>query len=470
MFKQHSFYFFTGFLIVVFLAVRFALGFDGLYGQDAYEYLRYTEALTAFLQTGKLPGDYFWGVYYPILGSLLNFVVTASLALQLISVLSLLIASVYLQKIIQLLYKEPEPETLTFLFFTLSPIALIHSLLNMSDMLACGLTTATVFHFLNYTEKRVGFNFIIAVSLTVVAVLTRYAAIVVIAPFAFSAFIRLIQQKDFKTLLLSVIPVGVLVVPHLLIRSQNSLQFLNHQWLQSWSFYNIFRNHFITVDGEMQYPAINLVYSLYSFFHPIYFLFGIFLVMYLIWKKTPKIKKQQQLLLVAIVLYGFFLAGIPFQNKRFLLLSFPLVIAFLFPFLKQMLGAVPYKKTALILIFLIQCALFLFFGKSFYERNRLEKTIAVKMLEHQNQTLYAFDIDIALQGRNLDFHYRNLWKEKYSDYEKNALLLINEKQVEKQWKGKNPLLNWENLKQNYELRKLENLNGDFNLYRIVGKK
>lgn len=92
------------------------------------------------------------------------------------------------------------------------------------------------------------------------------------------------------------------------------------------------------------------------------------------------------------------------------------------------------------------------------------------MKSYQGKTLYAFDIDIALKRRKLDFNYISLWKTKYSDFEENALILINEKQLEKQWKGKNPLLNWKHLKNNYRLEKLKHFSGDFNLYRIDGKK
>ena len=48
-------------LIPCFL-VRFLYGFDGAFGQDPYEYLRYTDALKNWMVNGTHPGDYFWPI------------------------------------------------------------------------------------------------------------------------------------------------------------------------------------------------------------------------------------------------------------------------------------------------------------------------------------------------------------------------------------------------------------------------
>ena len=45
--------------ILILITLRYVLNFDGLYGQDAYEYLRYSKEIHTFLLTGSNPGDYF---------------------------------------------------------------------------------------------------------------------------------------------------------------------------------------------------------------------------------------------------------------------------------------------------------------------------------------------------------------------------------------------------------------------------
>jgi len=457
--------------ILCWVVVYFGFSFDGLYGQDAYEYLRYTEALKTFLENGTPPGDYFWGVYYPILGSVLSFILpSTTLSLQLISVGSLILCGIYLKKIIQLIYKQKNTDLIPVLFFTLSPIVLVHSLLVMSDMLACCFTTLAVYQLLYCIKKSDSKSFVFGSIFVALALLTRYASIVILLPFCLSAFYQMLSTKRFWTLLFSVAAVGLVAVPHLVIRSQNSLQFLSHQWLQNWNFFNLFESSFTTIDGTMQYPFINLIYIAFSFIHPVFLAFGLLLLIFFLKKRTFWFTKYQKLILAAIVMYALFLGGIPFQNKRFLLLSFPLVIAFLYPLTQQVLLQFKNRKIVVFLIVLTQLSIGTYYAKTFYQRNQLEKTIAKAMKQYEDATLYSFDIDIALKGRKLRFNYKSLWKEKLHEFDKNALLLVNEKQLQKQWQGKNPLYNWEILQKQYELEKINAFESDFNLYRIGNKK
>ncbi|MGX7667208.1 ArnT family glycosyltransferase [Flavobacterium pedocola] len=451
--------------------VYFAFSFDGLYGQDAYEYLRYTEALKTYFENETPPGDYFWGVYYPILGSMLSFILpSTALSLQLIAVGSLMVSGIYLKKIIQLIYKKESVGLIPVLFFTLSPIVLVHSVLAMSDMLACCFTTLAVYQLLHCIEKAEARSFILGSIFVALAMLTRYASIVILLPFCLVAFYQMVSLKKFWVLLFSVVLTALIAVPHLVIRSQNSLQFLSHQWLQNWEFYHLFQSGFTTVDGSMQYRFINLIYIFFSFYHPVFLVFGLLLLGFLLKKRIYSFTKYQKLLLVAIVLYALFLGGIPFQNKRFLLLSFPLVIALLFPLIEPVLLQFKNQKAVVFLVVLTQLSIGTYYGNSFYQRNQLEQNIAKEMKPYEHNTLYAFDIDIALKGRQLHFNYKSIWKEKLHEFDKNALLLVNEKQLEKQWKDKNPLLNWNALQKQYELEKINAFEGDFNLYRIGNKK
>jgi hypothetical protein len=449
------------------MVAYFGFSFDGLYGQDAYEYLRYTEALKTFLLTGTPPGDYFWGVYYPILGSLISCIVpNTALALQLLSVVSLLIATIYTNKIIGLVYTEKATGPLVFLFFTLSPIVIIHSLLVMSDMMACCLTTTAIYFLLSFTKTIKTGQLLAGVALASMAILTRYVAIVILVPFAMAAFIALIKSKRYAMMLYSVLLMALIAAPHLWIRSQDSLHFLSHQWLQSWQFVNLFKADFTTVDGVAHNHFINLVYAFFSFFHPIFMVFGCVLLIAIAWKRNFYINSSQKLILVSIVMYAVFLAGIPFQNKRFLLLSFPLVVVLLFPFIQQSIRLLKYRNVVLAFVGFVQILLAAWFIMPFYNRNLLEKHIAAAVAPYQNQTLYAFDIDIALQGRKLQFNYKNLFLQKYSDFGQNALVLVNEKQLMKQWQGKNPAMNFLDLKEKYSLLILAELPEGWTLYKI----
>ena len=97
--RKNYFYLKAGFLTILFFIVRFVLQFDGLYGQDAYEYLRYTNEMYSFFANGTLLGDYFWGIGYPFFGCIFNFFVhDGAVALQLVSLAAALITWIYTDK------------------------------------------------------------------------------------------------------------------------------------------------------------------------------------------------------------------------------------------------------------------------------------------------------------------------------------------------------------------------------------
>lgn len=471
MFKQKNTLLLLFFGIILFCLIRIVLSFDGLYGQDAYEYLRYTESLGQYYKTGKNPGDYFWGVYYPLLGSFLTFIVgNSALALQLISFISALVSSIYLNKIIELIYKEKTNSLIIFVFFTLSPIILIHSLLVMSDMLTCAFLLISIYHLLNYLENFKKSSFLIGITFCLIAVLTRYAAIVILLPIGLVVVIKLIKNKHFSLLLYTLPIIPVISLPHVAIKLQNSIQFLSHSWLQNWNILNIFKSDFITQEGPRNNHFINLIYICFTFLHPIFMFFGIGIIGYSIKNRFRKWNKYQILLVVSILVFSLFIGGIPYQNKRYLIPAFALIVIVIYPQVKNIILNFNNKKTMYLVVFFIQLTLTFYFGKQFYERNKLEKNIVNEMKPLQGNTLYVFDIDVALQGRGLQFNYKNLFIEKYIVYEKNALVLINEKQLEKQWKEKNPLINWENIQKKCVLVKLKTSDKNWSLYKISALK
>lgn len=456
---------------MVWAVVYFGFSFDGLYGQDSYEYLRYSEAIKTFLTTGKPPGDYFWGVYYPILGSILSFIIpNNALALQLISLLSLLITTCYIEKIIYLVYKETSSQNIPFLFFTLSPIVLIHSFLVMSDVLTCCFVSIAFFYFLQYLGTSKNKSVLIGVLFCAFAVMTRYAAAVILFPISCLVFIQLIKTKNYKVFALSIPIVVLVLIPHLLIRSQNSLQFLSNEWLKSWDIINLFRKSFKTVDGEIHNKFINLIYIFYQILHPIYSFIGIILIAFFIKLKRVNSYKYLKLILFTISIYAVFLGGIPCQAKRFFLLSFPLIIVYFYPIIKQFFVSIKHPKLVFISFFIIQLTLGVFFAQPFYTRNKLEKIICLEMKKYQGKTIYIFDIDLAMKGRRLQFDYQNLYYKRYSDFKKNSLVLLNENQLEKQWKRENPMINWECIQKKCVLVKLKTMHKDWSLYKIIALK
>ena len=147
--------------ILFWLIIYWGYGFDGLYGQDSYEYLRYANAIRNFILTGENPGDYFWPLYYPIFGAIVSLVIKNTvISLQLISVLSLSVSSIYLYKLMLLVFpfKKKITALYTILFFIFSPFVIRSSMIIMSDILATCFIILTVYNFYKFKINTTIFN------------------------------------------------------------------------------------------------------------------------------------------------------------------------------------------------------------------------------------------------------------------------------------------------------------------------
>lgn len=150
-------------------------------------------------------------------------------------------------------------------------------------------------------------------------------------------------------------------------------------------------------------------------------------------------------------------------------MSFPIVLVVLFQYFNWIMERLQTKTQKWILIFtmvLIQMVLCALSVKPILERNRFEREIALQMIPHQNNTLYSFDVDVALQGRKLQFNYQNLWVKKRTSFEENALVLFHPKQFESKWKDHQLMQNWRFLQQHYNLKAINRFADGWTLYKI----
>lgn len=445
--------------------------FDGLYGQDAYEYLRYTNRLKAFFLEGSPPGDYFWPVYYPLLGSILSILVGHSaFALQLLSLLALATTAVYLYKTILFFYPDTKHSfTYTVLFFLLSPYAFKLGLIAMSDMLTTAFISSCFYYCFKYLENNKPSLLYLAIALATSAIMSRYVAIVVLFPLALYIFYAVLKNKHTLHLLALAILFFILCLPHFYLKtSAGPTAFLSHEFLKEWSIVHFLQSAFTTQEGHINTNTFpNIIYALSSFFHARYVAFGSIFLIVLVIKKAWH--QYNYILLASILLYAFFLAGIPRQNSRFLLLSFPFILILFYPAFNSLLLLIKHKNiqySLLLFIALLQLGLCIYSMQPVLKRNALEIEIAQALKPYQANTLYAFDMDIALQGRALNFDYQNLWTKEYEQFTKGSYVLFNVQKLAQQWEGKNPMINWHALNNNYELQTIKTLNDGWVLYQI----
>jgi 4-amino-4-deoxy-L-arabinose transferase-like glycosyltransferase len=461
---------------IVLILIRIIFDFNGLYGQDSYEYLRYSRRLTELLTTGMPPGDYFWPVNFPLLGAILSLVIRDNIfALQLISMLSFILTAFYTLWLIQLIYPNAGKvaDLYLLLFLILSPLLFQSAFLVMSDMLAVFFTTAAIFHVLKFRHKNNRTDFFLAIFFSVSAIMTRYAAAVVLLIPGILLITTFFKRFRFADLVLGLLIAALCLSPHLLIKGRNSAKFLGHQWLQSWSVKNWFLSEFSTSDGFQKYRLPNLLYGLSDFYYPGFFFMGIVFVFLM--QKKIFYRLEYLILYVPAMLYALFLAGIPFQNMRFLLLTFPFVVVSMFlPFQRfrhKVLSKNIYLWSFTGLVILIQTALIYKYSSGIYRTNRAEKNIAKTVLSYPNRPIYTFGIDGALKYYGVDSgDIVSMWYSKLDSARVSALVLFNEDKFKQQWKDRNPMINWQMIRKNYRLEQIESLPAGWELFQIEGRK
>ncbi|MDB4728436.1 glycosyltransferase family 39 protein, partial [Saprospiraceae bacterium] len=204
------------FPFIVFLILR-SVGFDGLYGQDGYEYLRYSKDLVSFIKTNELPKPFSWPVLYPISGAIIYTIIQEmGLALQLISILAWSGVTIYLHATLKLLFpKKSTSFFFIFLCFLLSPMVLRMGVVVMSDMLATCFIVMSCFYALRYGQRINTKDLYLFSFFSISSMLTRYASFIALVPFfLYVAFFLLKNKKQWIHILPLMILLGGLCIPH----------------------------------------------------------------------------------------------------------------------------------------------------------------------------------------------------------------------------------------------------------------
>lgn len=461
----------VSFPIVIFLFIKFLTDYNGLYGQDSHEYFHYSKAITDFFKTGNSPGDYFWPVYYPVFGSVIGFITGNLFSLQLISVLSLSGSLYFLFKILEEIFNAENNFTIYLLItFLLSPFVLRNSLVVMADLLTVFFITASFYFLIDYLHKNQLKQIIFFFVFITFAFFTRYAAIVVLFLPLIIIVYQINKNNKLLHLFIPLLIVVILSIPHILLKATNPTGFLNHEWLNDWSTSNFFKSDFITQEGTQNYRFLNIIYSFSSLFFPTYLVFG--LVLFVLSQRNLPNNKFW-LISVGIVLFNaVFLAGIPFQNQRYLLLSYPFVVIAIFPGFQRLTNVFVKRKvlfySILSVMLILQIFYCIYYFKPVFERNILEKEIAGFINNIPQKNIYAFDIDVSFKSYDVKKNVINMWKEKIPDFKPNSIVVFNENKFKTQWADKNPMLNWNNLKSNYRLNVLKDFGNGWKIFEIGG--
>lgn len=465
-----------GYILVVFFIARVVVEFDGLYGQDSYEYLRYSKLVHQFLIGGEHPGNYFWAIGFPLLIGILSTIgIPVLTVIQLVNLISLLGIVFFTKKIIEEIFGEDD-NLPTYLLLTLSSPYLVRaSLVAMTDIFTTFCLTAAFLLGLKYNKSNSTIFLIGFSCFACYAVFTRYVSGLPLLLLGLLVILTYIKGRQWYQIFIIIVPIFLIVI-HLYFK-QSETSFFSNQWLAlaKWNVNHMFSSEFYTDSDHQLYVVPNLLYAFSSFAHVGFLVTGLVLAPIFI-KNFKKILERNYVALIAlsIVLYGLFLAGIPLQNKRFLLITFPLIVVLFYPshvFLTGRLSEIRIFKnkmlnSLILIILMINMVITLYVMQMPVKRNRLESKISIAIKPYQGRTLYGFDIDVALKGRGMIFDYKNLWESEYVQFEVGSLVIFNEQANTKQWHGKSPMNNWNKLKNSYKLIPLQSFGDGWNLYEI----
>jgi len=468
---------------VVLAALAMLLRFNGLYGQDAHEYLRQSRALYARLCGGQAQvpaglGEVDFAGGYPLAGALLQAVgMDAALALQAVSVLSAGAVLWLFERMLRVLTPGTSRRSrwlYAALPLALSPLLLRSGLVVMSDAMGLALALAALWQGLLALEPRRRADAAVwAAGLAVLAVTTRFALAGLLLPMLAAVAWRLAQRGRWTWLAAAAVAAGLAALPHFWVKNGAETAFLQHSLLREWSLGHFFQSNFDTPSGTLRHTLPNALYLLFPLAHPAFCLLlpGLFFLA----KRTDLRLFSKKVLLACLVAYLLLLGGLPHQNLRYLLPAYVVVLLLLFPAWDRMVAYGSYffsrlTRGLLAVMVVVQVLGAAFFLQPTLTRHRLERALAAELrpLLPSGATLFAFDVDVALRSYLPDIQLKNLWVRRYAqgDWASGSFLLFNEPALREQWAGQNPMLNWAFVQQHFRLRPLLELSGGWVLYEV----
>ncbi|MBK9730911.1 MAG: glycosyltransferase family 39 protein [Chitinophagaceae bacterium] len=468
----------AGLLIGCQMLAVICMQFNGLYGQDAHEYLRLTRALNLYFQSGVTIEHSYFPLFYPLIAWLFSKIMWNDIAaLQLVSMIFLAAAFIYLKKLIQFLFTEQRLTTsYLFVFFFLSPYVFRFGLLDMSDMLCLFLVTASVYYAIRYWKTPL-LKYAALFSLFAgFGLSTRYAVSILLLFPALLLLRKIWMAKDYKAVAVVILIFAGTFFPDWLIRGrilflQTSegnffIDYASNAY--AWSPLNFFRSSFENPDGAQQYDCWNLAASTFNIIHPAFLFAGIIFIFFL--KRNDFAAIEIRMITVMIIAYGLFIAGLHYQNNRYLLQSFPFVLLIFYSaFLRleaRYFSTTKLKWVAFLTIAIIQLSLFWYSFQKIYSINCIEKEFAVSLKAYAGQTVYTCDIIGALTSYKVENKVIDIFFNRITKPDSNSLLLFNYNYFSKHFKDQNPMLNWSFLNENHQLKIISSYPDGWELYAI----
>lgn len=467
------------FALMLYGLIRLVTGFNGLFGQDSHAYLQNAEALAAFWQgQAAMPGGLAASEFapgYPAAAAFLRFLGLPTVwAMVLLSLAGAGVALAFFMALLRINMPGARLKSralYAMLGLALAPAFVKSALVSMADAMALAMFLAFLFFSVRSIERLRPFDAVVAVLLGVMAVATRYALAPLLAPMLLALTLLWMREKRYGHLALGVLVALMAALPLVLFTSHAANGPLQHSLVGYWSVWNFFKRTFHDMNGTVTYLLPNIVYIFYPIFHPAFCIMLPGLL--LLFKRTDVALSSRRVLLICLVTYLFFLGGFTHQNLRYLMPAYVVLLLLLFPAWDRFFayGSYFFKKLTnglLIAALVLQLTGLIWTMRPVVKRHNLERETAEVLKQHlkPGDVLYGFDLDVAMKTYLPDVQHRNLWIEAYPTFEPGAWVLFNVPRLKDQWKGKNPMINWHALEATGKLKKVEELQEGWTLYRF----
>jgi 4-amino-4-deoxy-L-arabinose transferase-like glycosyltransferase len=328
--KQLLFLFLVALFARITMVVLFR--FDGLYGQDPFAYYKYSLELREAFGHLQPPPPFFWPIGYPLLvvsGTLVTGV--RPVAGQLVS----MIAGAFIAPLIFLIVNEVKPGAkagamVAGLLAAVSGQLMLSSTAVMSDAAGLAWVTLSAWAMLRYTRAlKPGWLILSAFALGW-AVLTRWVLALAALPWALSAFLAW-RASSWRWRRIAVVALLAVLAGGLVLGSQfvstlgrSELAYVGDLQVVGWNPANSFKSNISNSDGIFHYERPVGVFYAMPVVHPafIFPLLTPFLILGL-WSLRNRSRAHAALLIGWPLTVYIFLAGIAWENPRFSLALFP---------------------------------------------------------------------------------------------------------------------------------------------------
>jgi hypothetical protein len=425
-----------------------ANGYEGVNGQDAHDYWHIAREWKWHWAGGERPVMAEHPHGYPIAGAAVGLVVGNELiGLRVVSALSLLLLAFSLRWVLAR-YPENEGQLLAFVLLAVpaGPFLLRYAMMCMSDVPGIALVFLAYVMLVRWQQQE-GPRFLLWAMVFAAAAMTVRLAV---APLIGALVLAMVHgDKPGRRVRWTVacIAAGALIAL-VVFFADGAEGGVQHTPLAEWSPLNLFRRELHSDDGLLTYRFPNIVYVLGVFVHPGVLPIGVFLLPFV--RAADLFTIRARMAAWCVGCYLLFIAGMPFQNDRVLLMAQPFVAVLLFPAFQRAWAwsAVKGPRPAwwVCAMAVVQLGLFARAIQPFMDQANTERALAGEVNALHPPRIYTHGMGAAFTNYCAPLPVTELWYSVMDTFEQGAVVVVKPQNLMEQWKGLPPGINWQRMR------------------------